>query len=378
MFKLSHRFRGSHGNISQTSKIQFKIPTSLTPVSHFRDGSKTLVPDSEQGFVLGLGEKVAPEDRLEEGATFKRESKGIFHPWPEWIELMRRLLRSGYFEPVGNPFRKGKLEAEDAKRIRTACLNFARDRFDLIRYFARTDIQIIAGSGCPNIDRKVVNSGKRLRAYVGVDEENVCSSCNLRGNCDRAYVNACGQEGAQTVDVMRFLLVFGLDLVAGTVENKQCVNKTTTESVRRLLKEMAGLSKKETDCDQPNDTFMQYPEERLVSSPFKQETWTSSENRLFQGKVRKRRGNRDCIPLKRGDWICDGCNFLNYAKNIKCLQCNKKPPKRQLNPGEWECDSCNYINFRRNAVCLKCEYRRPRALNSDYAHLRSSRDDGNP
>lgn len=32
---------------------------------------------------------------------------------------------------------------------------------------------MIAGCGCPSTDRKVVNSGKRLRAYVGIDEANV-------------------------------------------------------------------------------------------------------------------------------------------------------------------------------------------------------------
>lgn len=44
------------------------------------------------------------------------------------------------------------------------------------RYFSRKDIQVIAGSGCPSLDRKVVNSGKRLRAHVGIDEGNVCAS----------------------------------------------------------------------------------------------------------------------------------------------------------------------------------------------------------
>lgn len=42
-------------------------------------------------------------------------------------------------------------------------------------YFSRKDIEIVAGSGCPSTDRKVVNSGKRLRAYVDIDEENVSS-----------------------------------------------------------------------------------------------------------------------------------------------------------------------------------------------------------
>lgn len=31
------------------------------------------------------------------------------------------------------------------------------------------------------------------------------------------------------------------------------------------------------------------------------------------------------------------CDFLNFAKNTICLQCDAKRPKRQLLPGEWEC-----------------------------------------
>lgn len=46
-----------------------------------------------------------------------------------------------------------------------------------LRYLSRESILQIAGTGCPSTDRKVVNSGKRLRAYVGSNEENVCLSC---------------------------------------------------------------------------------------------------------------------------------------------------------------------------------------------------------
>ena len=42
-------------------------------------------------------------------------------------------------------------------------------------YFSRKDVEVVAGSGCPNTDRKVVNSGKRLRAHVDIDEVNVGS-----------------------------------------------------------------------------------------------------------------------------------------------------------------------------------------------------------
>lgn len=41
------------------------------------------------------------------------------------------------------------------------------------RHISRWDIQVALRCGCPSIDRKVVNSGKRLRAYVGLDEGEV-------------------------------------------------------------------------------------------------------------------------------------------------------------------------------------------------------------
>lgn len=47
------------------------------------------------------------------------------------------------------------------------------------RNLSRKDIQVIAGSGCPSLDRKVVNSGKRLRAHVGLDEGTVCAQFSL-------------------------------------------------------------------------------------------------------------------------------------------------------------------------------------------------------
>ncbi|RAL49969.1 hypothetical protein DM860_017470 [Cuscuta australis] len=78
------------------------------------------------------------------------------------------------------------------------------------------------------------------------------------------------------------------------------------------------------------------------------------------------------VQLKPGKWLCTKCNFLNFAKNSRCLQCKENPPKRLLHPGEWECKSCNYINFKRNMVCLKCDHRRHRASHSvSYHHSRA-------
>ncbi|KAL6969998.1 hypothetical protein U1Q18_029707 [Sarracenia purpurea var. burkii] len=296
MLKL---FRSIHGHIFQTPKFQFKIPNLLVPNSHLYNSCETLAPDWDQGFVLNEVEEFPSAQSLEQRDSFTRESGENFdqsasmktrkvqvsHPWPEWVKLMEQLLRNGYFEDVGNPFRKGELDAKDVNRIRTACLNFARERIYLIRYFSTNDIQVIAGSGCPVIDRKVVNSGKRLRAHVGIDERNVCSSCTLRGNCERAYVKARNDEDGRTVDVMRLLLTYGLHPLSGMVENKPCLNKLVKGSVRRLLNQMVGHGMKELNSDLPIGTFTK-------SNPALQESST------HQGK------GHITVSIKRGDWIC--------------------------------------------------------------------------
>ncbi|KAI3818198.1 hypothetical protein L1987_12001 [Smallanthus sonchifolius] len=167
----------------------------------------------------------------------------------ESAEVADQLMKYGYFDGDKNPFESGRLiDGKSCNQIRTACLNFARDRLDLMSCFMVEDIQTIAGSGCPSIDRKVVNSGKRLRAHLGIDEVNVCSSCNLRGNCERAYVKAHEDEGGHTVDVMRFVLTYGLD------HNKPFINKRLEEAIRNLTKDMVKFSKNKLDIDPSNET----------------------------------------------------------------------------------------------------------------------------
>lgn len=46
----------------------------------------------------------------------------------------------------------------------------------LCRSLSNEDIRALVESGCPNLFRKAVNSAKRLRAYLRLDEGDVCSS----------------------------------------------------------------------------------------------------------------------------------------------------------------------------------------------------------
>ncbi|KAL4585581.1 hypothetical protein LXL04_010204 [Taraxacum kok-saghyz] len=191
-------------------------------------------------------------------------------------------------------------------------------------YFMRGDIHAVAGFGCPSIDRKVVNSRKRLRAYIGIDEGNVCSSCDLRGKCERAFVKAREEEeDGRTVDVMRFVLTYGLHHLNHSPDSKPYMNKRLEEAIRSLIRDMVKFSKTELDFDPSK------------CAPF---VHRSDKNSCeYHERIESLGDNRDQAELKRGDWICIRCKFFNFAKNIKCLQCHTNPPKRQLNPGEWEC-----------------------------------------
>ncbi|GAA0171058.1 hypothetical protein LIER_25184 [Lithospermum erythrorhizon] len=300
------------------------------------------------------------------------------HPWPEWSALMDKLFKTGYFQE------NNELGTKDVHFIRTACLNFARDRYDLIRYLSPKHIFVIAGSGCPSIDRKIVNSGKRLRAHFNIDEGNVCGSCILRGNCERAFLRAPDCEGGRTVDVMRFLVAYGLDPLTGSVENMPTLKKVVKESAKILLKEMVEFSSETVDS-QPINTAafgtklnVQESSQGQTDVQTKQSDWNCPKchfmnfarnirclrcDHLSEEKLKMLREEEENLPQKKGDWICEKCSFLNFAKNSRCLRCKEKPPKRDLVAGEWECDSCNYINFRKNMVCLKCDHKRPKSKN---------------
>ena len=110
----------------------------------------------------------------------------------------------------------------------------------------------------------------------------MCSSCNVRGDCERAFVKAREDEGGRTVDVMRIILTYGLDPIIGSVDNKPSLNKMVKESVRRLLKKIVECSTEEKTPTFPDITEVAVEEVH--------------PNHLDKGK-------KD-VPLKQGDWLC--------------------------------------------------------------------------
>ena len=77
----------------------------------------------------------------------------LVHPWPEWIELMERLVQQNYFDHRRKDEDKmihdlgfdsslpgnsrvsdsSGLDFKNFKLVQTACLNFGKDRFDILR-----------------------------------------------------------------------------------------------------------------------------------------------------------------------------------------------------------------------------------------------------
>ncbi|OVA15020.1 zinc finger protein [Macleaya cordata] len=291
------------------------------------------------------------------GNLFTKEIEMV-HPWPEWIELMERLVQQNYFDhrrsdedklvqnlPIDlSEFAEDGFDfTRDWTTVRNACVNFGRDRFDILRSLSRQDIQILVGYGCPSVDTKVVFSAKMLRKYVHLDEGDVCSSCSLRSSCEKAYLLARKEDEARTLDVIRILLTFGFDPIKGSVENKPLLKmKSVKTVVRKLLHEVVKLSAVPIDPNLPPPIIKKPPPKVKQPPP-----------------PPKKRVGRDDIEMKKGDWLCPKCDFMNFAKNSVCLQCDAKRPKRQLLPGEWECPGCNFLNYRRNMACFHCDHKRP-------------------
>lgn len=112
-------------------------------------GSAADVKPSSTETGLAESELEAAREGEKCGELVKKEVEMV-HPWPEWIELMERLVQQNYFDhrrrdedklvqdlgfdcggvsdDVGFDFTK------DFKSVQTACLNFGKDRFDILRF----------------------------------------------------------------------------------------------------------------------------------------------------------------------------------------------------------------------------------------------------
>ncbi|XVF42659.1 hypothetical protein PTKIN_Ptkin01aG0382400 [Pterospermum kingtungense] len=139
------------------------------------------------------------------------------------------------------------------------------------------------------------------------------------------------------VDLMRFLLSFASNVTASLERSNLCNRELVESSVRHLLGKLAKLSD-----STPVSNYSGYEQTQLPDR---------------YGQTPRSFGQN--VEMKRGDWICPRCNFMNFARNVKCLECEEARPKRQLTGREWECPQCDFFNYGRNTVCLRCDCKLP-------------------
>ncbi|KAI5441484.1 hypothetical protein KIW84_010819 [Lathyrus oleraceus] len=78
------------------------------------------------------------------------------------------------------------------------------------------------------------------------------------------------------------------------------------------------------------------------------------------------------VEMKKGDWTCPKCNFMNFARNMKCLNCEEDrpnsidPPAIEMKEGDWTCSECGFMNYASNVKCLKCPEPRPKKNSGDW------------
>ncbi|KAI3703013.1 hypothetical protein L6452_28767 [Arctium lappa] len=232
------------------------------------------------------------------------------HPWLEWTRLLESLSIGGYFNggsSFEDEFAANENLSMEFVAAASSCLAFARDRPDILGWLPRKDIEVLINDGYPFLFKNAHEIERRMRSFLQVE----------------------GSNEASSVDLMKYVLSYASNPIIYPERN---IKETTESSVRTLLKEITNLS------------------------------YTGQYSKQFQAVGRDEQMPRNLGPnitMKRGDWICPKCNFMNFARNTKCLECEELRPQRQLTDGEWDCPQCNFFNYRRNVVCLKCECRRP-------------------
>uniref|UniRef100_A0A1D1YGD3 Zinc finger protein VAR3, chloroplastic n=1 Tax=Anthurium amnicola TaxID=1678845 RepID=A0A1D1YGD3_9ARAE len=325
--------RSSLFRVARRSQVPL---TSLPAVA----GPQHRVPSSSyhprRGFLLRAAEQMHTQasirvDRGESSLSPPPSHSASFHQWPEWLKLVEHLTAGGY---VGRPVCPARGDDHDDSfsvpgelppdfgKLTNACLLYARERPDLLRSLSKKDIEAVVENGSPFLFKNALNSVRRMKSFIGSEASDVLQT-----------------EQACTIDVMRYLLSYACNSLTSTGGDETRCSGLVESSVRNLLCELVKISEGSNfiDSTAQHGTFG------------------------FQQSPKPLRQN---VEMKRGDWICPKCNFMNFARNMKCLECDEARPKRQLSSGEWECPQCNFFNYGRNMTCLRCDCKCPGEISS--------------
>ncbi|XP_076911153.1 zinc finger protein VAR3, chloroplastic-like [Bidens hawaiensis] len=219
------------------------------------------------------------------------------HPWPEWSELLEFISGSDPDRSIKDQFVPNESLSMEFVDVACSFLGFAQSRPHILGWLPKDDIQVLVNNGTPFLFKNAIETEKRIRSFLQGDES----------------------SEATTLDLMKYILSYASNPIFYPERN---IKEATELSARNLLRKMANFNGSEED-DQ-------------------------TSTNLEQNNT-----------VKRGDWRCQKCSFMNVATNAKCIECEELRPLRQLTGNEWDCPKCNFFNHGRNISCLKCECKRP-------------------
>ncbi|EPS73463.1 hypothetical protein M569_01294, partial [Genlisea aurea] len=219
------------------------------------------------------------------------------HPWPEWTYFLNSLsarwgVPDDYRIPLEDEFVVYEELPDDFVRVASSCIAFSRARPDLLRMLSRRDIEAIVSNGTPFLFKSAIDTTGRMKAFLGTDGSSVAE-----------------MGSATTTDIMKYILSYAYNPAVSSEGNGLFDRGIVDSSVRNLLSELA-----------------------RVSSGLLPSTQQFSDR-----QVQTPRPLGPNIQMKKGDWICPKCDFMNFARNMNCRECGETRPKRQLIGSEWEC-----------------------------------------
>ncbi|KAF7801421.1 Zinc finger protein VAR3, chloroplastic [Senna tora] len=328
-FPLLHHRSSSLLRLSRHHKL-FLSPSLLSSSSSFHHltsspSNSTLLPPSPLNSSHHLHNQTASSLRTDFYDDPSLAPNHTHHPWSEWSTFIHHISASGYFqnrpreeEEEEDFVAAGELTHLFLREAR-ACLAFARDRQNILRLLSRRDIEVVVEHGSPFLFRNAEDSARKMRSFIANSITSVLDS-------DKAY----------TVDLMKYMLSYASNPLVSSERNNVQNRDLVESSVRNLFAELFKLI-----CNAPGSN-----------------SYGSVQNQM-PGRFGQKTAPGQKIEMKRGDWICPRCNFMNFARNIKCLECEETRPKRQLTGGEWECPQCDFFNYGRNMTCMRCDCKRP-------------------
>ncbi|TKY49214.1 DNA polymerase zeta catalytic subunit [Spatholobus suberectus] len=177
----------------------------------------------------------------------KRKEPEVFKELsPDMVMFAQYLYEKGYFNDAN--FAKGRKSFDPAwftnffavGYVKFAARKFARDNQEIAKWLSGSALKQVAVFGCPSTHRSGVFPAKKLRKFLEVPENTVCSGCSLQQSCK--FVNQSvwkfNTNNLDLVTVMEVITSYALE----SVDPQLVVPDEVKKSVSQLLKEVLKLS----------------------------------------------------------------------------------------------------------------------------------------